>query len=91
MANIKQRRKVQKKPDPIDDAPWHKGDPSRKYGLNTPIPEPLMMQLDYLIENKAILSKASFIREVVEKAAQEEIGKLRRVREAIRRMEAEEQ
>lgn len=46
-----------------------------------------MLMLDYLIEHRAISSKASFIREVVENAAQEEIKKLRRVQEAVRRME----
>lgn len=72
------------------DAPWTKGDPTRMYGLNTPIPEPLMLQLDYLVENKAIYSKASFIREVVSRAAEDEIKRLRRVREAVKRIDAED-
>lgn len=72
------------------ETPWAKGDPTRKVALNVPFPEPLMMQMDYLIENKAIFSKSSFIRDAVAKAAQEEIGRLERVREAIRQMDARE-
>lgn len=92
VANVTPRRKTPspakpgKKPDP---APWRHGDPTRKLGLNIPIPEPLMMQLDYLIEHRAISSKASFIREVVERAAEAEIKRVELVREAMRRVEAE--
>jgi hypothetical protein len=89
MVNITPRRKVrpdQKPRKKADGAPWSKGDPTRKIGLNTPIPEPLMLQLDWLIENKVIFSKASFIREVVSKAAEEEIKRALRVREAVKRM-----
>ena len=74
---------------PTGDRPWTKGDPSKKVGLNTPLPEPLMLQLDYLIENKAIFSKAAFIRDVVAKAAEEEINRLWKVREAVKRIDAE--
>ena len=70
--------------------PWEKDDPTRKFGLNVQIGEPLMCQLDYLVENKVIFSKASFIRDVVEKACEEEIKRLNRVREAIKRLDAEE-
>lgn len=48
-----------------------------------------MLMLDYLIEQKAIFSKAAFIREVVERAAEEEIKRLWKVREAVKRYEAE--
>lgn len=96
MVNVNPRRKV-RSPEPapkrrtkLDEAPWNQGDPTRKIGLNTPIPEPLMLQLDWLIENKVIFSKASFIRDVVSRAAEEEIKKTRRVREAVRRIEAED-
>lgn len=74
---------------PKSGMPWKKGDPTRKIGLNTPIPEPLMLQLDYLVENKAIFSKAAFIRDVVSKAAEEEIKRLWKVREAVKRIDAE--
>jgi len=73
-----------------DGTPWSKGDPEKKIGLNTPIPEPLMLQLDWLIENKVIYSKASFIRDTVSKAAEEAISRHHRVREAIKRIEAED-
>lgn len=49
-----------------------------------------MCQLDYLVSNKVIFSKASFIRDVVAKACEEEIKRLHRVREAVKRLEAEE-
>ncbi len=92
MVNINPRRKTPVKPRRKgDDAPWRHGDPTRKIGLNTPISEPLMMQLDWLIENKAIFSKASFIREVVSKAAEDEIKRVMKVREAVRRLDNEEQ
>jgi len=81
---------VRRKPEAGDDEPWTKGDPTRRIGLNTPVDEPLMLMLDYLIENKVIFSKASFIREVVGKAAAEEIARFRRLREAARRLEEED-
>lgn len=96
MVNVNPRRKtrstepVPKRRTKLDDAPWNKGDPTRKIGLNTPIPEPLMLQLDWLIEHKAIFSKASFIRDVVSKAAEAEIVRTRRLREAASRIEAED-
>ena len=49
-----------------------------------------MLQLDYLIENKVIFSKASFIRDTVSKAAEEAISRHLRVKEAVRRIEAED-
>lgn len=49
-----------------------------------------MLMLDYLIENKAIYSKASFIREVVAAAAEKEVQRLHKVREAVKRIEAED-
>lgn len=75
---------------PKDEMPWLKGDPTKKIGLNTPIGEPLMLMLDFLVENKVIFSKAAFIREVVAKAAEEEIRRMYRVREAVKRIEKEE-
>jgi len=75
---------------PKGPEPWHQGDPTRKIGLNTPIDEPLMLMLDFLVENKAIFSKAQFIREAVTKAAQAEIAHLYKVREAVKRLDLEE-
>lgn len=94
MANTQPRR-LMKKRDPlkrrrIDDEPWTQGDPDKRIGLNTPIHEPLMLKLDFLIANKVIFSKAQFIRDVVEKAADEEIKRARRLHEAERRIAAEE-
>ncbi len=81
---------ARQKADTVEEAaPWSAGDPSKKISLNLPFPEPLHMQMDYLIEHKAIRSKSSFIREAVEAACAEEIRKLWRVREAVRRMDAE--
>lgn len=74
-------------PKQEEETPWSEGDPSKKISMNVPFPEPLHMQLDYLIKHRAISSKSSFIREAVEAAATEEIRKLWRVREAIRRMD----
>lgn len=76
-------RSVKKK----DDSPWKKGDPTRKYGLNTPIPEPLMLMLDYMVEQRLIYSKASFVRDVVSRAAEDEIARSRKVRAAMRNLE----
>lgn len=72
---------------PVDETPWELGDPSKKISLNVPFPEPLMMQLDYLIKHRAIGSKSSFIRDVAAAACTEEVRKLWRVREAVRRMD----
>lgn len=72
------------------DTPWSKGDPTKKVGLNTPIPEPLMLQLDWLVENKVIFSKASFIRDVVSAAAEAAITKHRRVQQAVKQIESED-
>lgn len=87
MVNTSPRRNMQKRSRPAGEKPWRQGDPTRKIGLNTPIPEPLMLQLDYLVENKVIFSKAAFIRDVVSKAAEEEINRLGRVREAMARID----
>lgn len=61
--------------------------PARKISLNVPFPEPLILQLGYLVENNAIRSKSSFIRDAVAKAAEEEVQRLWHVREAVRQME----
>ena len=74
----------------VEETPWADGDPSKKISLNVPFPEPLMLQLDYLLKNRAIMSKSSFIRDAVAAACTEEISKLWRVREAVRRMDADE-
>lgn len=47
-----------------------------------------MLMLDYLVEQRAIYSKASFIREVVAKAAEAEVNRLRRVRAAVKQLDA---
>lgn len=70
------------------DQPWKDADPSRNIHLNLPIPEPLMRQLDYLIEKKAIRSKSSFIRDAVAAAAEEEVKRLWEVQEALRQLRA---
>lgn len=49
-----------------------------------------MLQMDYLMKNRAITSKSSFIRDAVAAACTEEVRKLWRVKEAVRRMEEEE-
>lgn len=72
------------------ETPWNEGNPDKKIGINVPFPEPLMKQLDWLIENHAIHSKSSFIRDTVAAAATVEVDKLRRVQEAVRRIEAED-
>jgi len=72
------------------EAPWTHGNPEKKISINVPFPEPLMIQLDYLVQNRAIHSKSSFIRDVVDAAAMLEVEKLRRVQEAVRRIEAED-
>lgn len=74
----------------VEETPWNDGDPAKKISLNVPFPEPLMMQLDYLIKNRAIMSKSSFIRDAVAAACTEEIRKLWRVKEAVRRMDEDE-
>lgn len=76
--------------NPVEETPWAEGDPSKKISLNVPFPEPLMLQMDYLMKNRAITSKSSFIRDAVAAACTEEVRKLWRVKEAVRRMEEEE-
>lgn len=90
MVNTKPRRLMSPRAKPMGGkTPWADGDPTRKVGLNVPLPEPLMLMLDHLVEQRAISSKASFIREVVGRAAEEEIQKLWRVKEAVKRMDRE--
>lgn len=90
MVNTTPRRTMPARQKPKSERPWEKGDPTKRIGLNTPIPEPLMLQLDWLIENKVIYSKASFIREVVAEAAEKAIQRTYKVREAVKRIEAED-
>ncbi len=87
------KKKVTKKVKPrvtVEDTPWKDGDPTKKISLNVPFPEPLHMQLEYLIEHRAISSKSSFIRDAVARACEEEVQKIWKVREAVRRMDAGE-
>lgn len=77
-----------RKEPPVGDTPWQEGDAGKKIGLNVPFPEPLMIKLDYLVANKVIFSKSSFIRDVVEEKADAEIRRLWKVREAIRQMDS---
>lgn len=86
MAPKSSTRATPKKSDP----PWKGGDPTRKVGLNTPLPEPLMYQLDWMVEQRIIYSKASFIREILAKACEEEIARAERVRAAVKKIEAED-
>lgn len=74
----------------VEDTPWQQGDPTKKISLNVPFPEPLHMQLDYLLQHRAITSKSSFIRDAVARACEEEVQKIWKVREAVRRMDAGE-
>lgn len=66
------------------DIPWKGADPSKKISINVPFPEPLMKQLDYLVENRVIRSKSSFIRDAVAAAATEETERFWDVQEAVR-------
>lgn len=76
--------------EPPPDAPWLGANASKNISINVPFPEPLMVQMDYLLEHLAIRSKSSFIREAVSAAAEREIEKLRRRQEAVRRIEEED-
>jgi hypothetical protein len=94
MANTAPRRppvqhRPKQRPDP--DAPWTAADPSRKVAINVPFAEPVMAQLDFLVENRMIFSKASFIRDTVAAAAEAKINEFRRMQEAMRRMDEAEQ
>ncbi|MDN7179119.1 hypothetical protein M0D69_14060 [Caballeronia sp. SEWSISQ10-4 2] len=72
------------------ETPWSAGNPGVKISINVPFPEPLMIQLDYLVEHRAIHSKSSFIRDCVEAAAIREIERLRRVQRAVEVIDAED-
>lgn len=89
MVNVNPRRK----PPPAlprarkkGAAQWSKGDPTRSFGLNVPIPEPLMLQLDYLVEQRIIFSKASFIRELLARACEDEIAKYQRLQQRLSKL-----
>ena len=64
------------------------GDPTRKISINVPFPEPLMLQLDYLLEVRAIRSKSSFIRDAVAEAASKEVKRALKIQEAVKRIDA---
>lgn len=96
MANTTPRRRTATTPAPKPrkasdvEAPWNDADETRKVAINVPFPEPLMAQLDYLVQNRAIHSKSSFIRDVVAEAATNEIEKLRRVQAAVKLIESQD-
>lgn len=69
-------------------APWNEGDPEKKIAMNVPFPEPLMLQMDWMIENRVIRSKSSFIRDAVAEVAQRETERALKIQEAVRRMDA---
>lgn len=71
---------------PKQDRPWLAESPEKKVSLNVPFPEQLHLQMEYLLEHKAIRSKSSFIRDAVAAAAEEEVRRLWDVQEAVRRM-----
>lgn len=84
MVNTNPRRNMPPRAKPKGgETPWSKGDPTKKIGLNTPLSEPLMLQLDWLVEKRIIKSKASFIREILERACEDEINKYQRLQEKI--------
>lgn len=64
------------------------GDPTRKISINVPFPEPLMRQLDYLLEVRAIRSKSSFIRDAVAEVATRETERALKIQEAVKRIDA---
>ena len=66
------------------------GDPTRKISINVPFPEPLMRQLDYLLEVRAIRSKSSFIRDAVAEVASRETDRAMRIQEAVRKIDKED-
>lgn len=93
MANTNPRRKVPgvepvKRLKNTKEPPWGQGDPTRMYGLNTPLPEPLMLMLDFMVENRVISSKASFIREIVEREATAEINRFIKMQAAMKKLDA---
>lgn len=73
-----------------DRTPWAGGDPDKKISINVPFPETLMLQMEWLLEQRAIRSKSSFIRDAVAEIATREAGRAMRVQEAVRRMEEED-
>lgn len=74
----------------LDAAPWRDGDPDKKISINVPFPEPLMLQLDYLLEVRAIRSKSSFIRDAVAEIATRETERALRIQEAVRQIDKED-
>lgn len=47
-----------------------------------------MLQLDYLLEVRAIRSKSSFIRDAVAEAASKEVKRALKIQEAVKRIDA---
>lgn len=68
--------------------PWDGGDPDKKVSINVPFPEPLMRQLDFLVECRAIRSKSSFIRDAVAEAATREAERALKIQAAIKQIDA---
>lgn len=96
MANTKPRRgdrarRAATKATGRDDAPWSHGDPTRNVFINVRFTEPTILQMEYLIDNKAIFSKAAFIRDAVEAACTREIERFRKVRAYMRELDAEDE
>lgn len=96
MANTKPRRgdrarrAATKATGGKDDAPWAHGDPTRNVFINVRFTEPTILQMEYLIDNKAIFSKAAFIRAAVDAACTREIERFRKVRAYMRQLDDEE-
>lgn len=97
MANTKPRRgdrarrAATKATGGTDDAPWSHGDPTRNVFINVRFTEPTILQMEYLIDNKAIFSKAAFIRDAVEAACTREIERFRKVRAYMRKLDDDEE
>ncbi|KDR25970.1 hypothetical protein [Caballeronia zhejiangensis] len=93
MANMNPRRRTTPGPKEktgISEGRWAEGDPAKKVAINCPFPEPTMLQLEWLIENNFIHSKASFIREVVAAAATREVERAKKIRAFVEKLDAQE-
>ncbi|HJV52802.1 MAG TPA: hypothetical protein VJ652_15145 [Noviherbaspirillum sp.] len=92
MANTTPRRfQRPKQRSLLGDAPWNEGDPTRMIAINIPLPEPLMIQLDFLVEHNLIRSKASFTRDILARAAQELIEQHSLMQQAMRELQERRQ
>lgn len=76
MGNVTPKRRApEKRRRKKGGMPWDAADPTRKHAINVPIEEPLLLMLDFLVEHLVIRSKSSFIREVVARAAEQEVAR----------------